>query len=420
MSGIPPLGIDRLWVEPSTIAMDMASLVRARGADVGEVCGDMMIDERSVSPPWEDPVTLAVNAVLGLLPDPKERERVKLLLVATESAPDQEKAMSTWVQRYAGLPDDCRNLEVKNACNGGSGALRLAMAWLAMEAGPGETAVVVCADIGRTHFHKPYEFVMGTGAVALLVSRDPDFLVIEPGLNGLYTHEVSDLIRPTSRVEAGHSETSLLSYMEAADMACARYAQAVERHGGPRLDTLPSLQAWFPHQVYHAPFGGITRRVHRTLMRRLAEWEPAAQAGDYARRVEPSLRFNRRMGGTYAGSVFISLLGVAVSEPGVGGRRVGVYSYGSGSTGEYYSGVFGPQAHQIAVAVDLDARLDGRLAGDVALYEDAEIRRTALIDLGDVDVPTDGLGGLFTSHYAGRGRLIFTGAQAHVRRYAWS
>ncbi|MBN9545302.1 MAG: hydroxymethylglutaryl-CoA synthase family protein [Alphaproteobacteria bacterium] len=416
----PSVGIERLWVEPSTIAMDMATLVRARGASVEEVCGDMMIDARSVVPPWEDPVTLAVNAVTGLLPDPDERQRIKLLLVASESAPDQEKSLSTWVQRYAGLPDDCRNLEVKNACNGGSGALRLAMNWLLAEAAPGEAAAVVCTDISRTHFHKPYEFVMGAGAMALLVSRDPAFFAFDSGLTGLYTHEVSDLIRPTSRVEAGHSETSLLSYMEAADMAFSRYVEAVAHHGGPQLETMEALSTWLPHQVYHAPFGGITRRAHRTLMRNLNGWRAAAQADDYARRVEPSLQFNRRMGGTYAGSVFISLLGLAASERGIGGRRTGVYSYGSGSTGEFYSGVFGREAHRIARAAGLDRRLSDRMAASVALYEEAETRRGTYVDLGDFDIPTDGLAGLFDSHYAGRNRLIFQGARAHVRRYAWS
>jgi 3-hydroxy-3-methylglutaryl CoA synthase len=416
----PSVGIDRLWVEPSTIVMDMATLVRARGASVDEVCGDMMIDARSVVPPWEDPVTLAVNAVIGLLPDPAARQRVKLLLVASESGPDQEKALSTWVQRHAGLPDDCRNLEIKNACNAGSGALRLAANWLLAEAAPGETAIVVCTDISRAHFHKPYEFVMGAGAVALLVSRNPAFFRLERGLTGLYTHEVSDLIRPTSRVEAGHSETSLLSYMEAASLAFARYGEAVIRHGGPRLDGLEGLQGWLPHQVYHAPFGGITRRAHRTLMRGLQGWRADGQVEDYTRRVVPSLCFNRRMGGTYAGSVFISLLGLAACEPQVGGRRAGVYSYGSGSTGEFYSGVFGGHAHPIARDTGLEARLGARMVADVALYEEAETSRSAYIDLGDFDIPTDGLAGLFDSHYVGRNRLIFTGARAHVRRYAWS
>jgi 3-hydroxy-3-methylglutaryl CoA synthase len=419
-SARPPVGIDRLWVDPSAIAIDMATLVRHRGADVEAVRGDMMIDARSVAPPWEDPVTLAVNAVRGLLPGEDERRKVKLLLVATESGPDQEKALSTWVQRHAGLPDDCRHMEVKNACNGGSGALRMAANWLLAEAAPGETAVVVCTDISRTHFHKPYEFVMGAGAVALLVTRDPAFFTLDEGMNGLYTYEVSDLIRPTSRVEAGHSETSLLSYMEAAGAAFSRYVEAVERRGGPRLETLDALRDWLPHQIYHAPFGGITRRAHRTLMRGLEGWRAEGQAEDYARRVEPSLRFNRRMGGTYAGSVFISLLGLAASQDRIGGRRAGVYSYGSGSTGEFYSGVFGPDAHRIARAAGLDGALDDRIEADVALYEEAETRRGDYVDLGDFDIPTDGLADLFERRYAGRGRLVFTGARAHVRSYAWT
>ncbi|MDC7683737.1 hydroxymethylglutaryl-CoA synthase [Asticcacaulis sp. BYS171W] len=417
---LPSVGIERLWVEPSTLAMDMATLVRDRGGSVDEVCGDMMITERSVVPPWEDPITLAVNAVLGLLPDPADRERIKLLLVASESAPDQEKALSTWVQRHSGLPDDCRNLEVKHACYGGSGALRLAAGWLMAEAAPDEMAVVICTDISRTHFHKPYEFVMGAGAIAMLISRNPAFFALDRGMSGLYTHEVSDLIRPTSRVEAGHSETSLLSYMDAVDIAFSRYAAAVERHGGPHIASVDDLRSWLPHQVYHAPFGGITRRAHRTLMRSLTGWSAGDQTADYARRVEPSLTFNRRMGGTYAASVFISLLGLAASGPAINGQRTGIYSYGSGSTGEFYSGVFGSDAHAIAQAADLDARLSARTAVDIALYEDAETRRSAYIDNGDFDIPTHGLAGLYDSHYVGRNRLVFTGARDHVRRYAWS
>jgi hypothetical protein len=60
------------------------------------------------------------------------------------------------------------------------------------------------------------------------------------------------------------------------------------------------------------------------------------------------------------------------------------------------------------------------MVADVALYEEAETSRSAYIDLGDFDIPTDGLASLFDSHYVGRNRLIFTGARAHVRRYAWS
>jgi len=419
MSSSSRFGIDRLCVYPCTMALDMRTLVAARNGNVAEVCDDMMIDERTVCPPWEDPITLAVNAGLALL-TPDERKSVKLLLVASESAPDQEKALSTWVQRYLGLGDDCRNLEVKHACYGGSGAMRLALSWLAADALPGETALVICTDQSRAHFWRPYEFVMGAGAAAVLLSENPRFLIIDHGLSGFYTHEVSDLIRPTSRVEAGHSETSLLSYMDAVDIAFDRYNDSLARQGRAPMATVEDLRAWLPFQIYHAPFGGITRRAHRAVMRTLNGWDASTQAADFAQRVEPSLIFNRRMGGTYAASIFISLLGLAASTEAVNGRRVGIYSYGSGSAGEFYSGVFGHDAQAIALSAHLHGRLDARQAASVQDYEEAEMARACFIDAGDFRIPTTGLRDLYARHYAGRKCLVFAGARDYVREYAWS
>lgn len=421
MTVVPPApGIDRIALHPGTMAIDMRTLVRARGGNEAQVVGEMMIDQRSVDPPWEDPVTLAVNAGRRVLRD-GERDRVKLLLVASESAPDQEKAISTWVQRYLELPDDCRNLEVKHACYGGSAALRLALAWLAADADDDALALVICTDQSRAHFGMPYEFVMGSGSVAMLLSRRPRFLTLDRGLSGLYTHEVSDLIRPTARVEAGHSETSLLSYIDAVDTTFARYVEAARRRAGVTLDSLESLRHWFPRQVYHAPFGGITRRAHRVVLRTFADWVPGSLDSDYAERVEPSLRFNRRMGGTYAGSIFVSLLGWAAARGSViAGERVGIYSYGSGSTGEFYSGVFGADAGPIAAEADVPALLDARLDATVAEYEAAEGARLAAIDDGELTVGLTGFRGLYADAYEGRRLLTYRGTRAHVRQYEWS
>ena len=417
---MPAIGVDRMALYPGTMALDMRTLVEARGGNVDEVCGAMMIDERSVNPPWEDPVTLAVNAGRRVLGD-AERSRVKLLLVASESAPDQEKAISTWVQRYLELPDDCRNLEVKHACYGGSGALRLAVSWLAAEAESDDLALVICTDQSRAHFGKPYEFVMGCGGVAMLLSRAPRFLEIDRRLSGLYAHEVSDLIRPTSRVEAGHSELSLLSYIDAVDIAFGRYAESVAKQRGVALKTLDDLRRWFPRQVYHAPFGGITRRAHRVVLRTLRDWQPTCLDADFAARIEPSLRFNRRMGGTYAGSIFISLLGWAAARgDSIAGERVGIYSYGSGSTGEFFSGVFGAGAGAGAAESAPHALLDARLALTVGEYEAAEQARLDVVDSGDFSVSLDGFRDHYARAYSGKGMLTFRGAREHVRQYEWS
>ncbi len=406
------VGIEKLWVDPATMSVDMRALVRARSGDVEEVCDRMMIHERSVNPPWEDPVTLAVNACDALLDD-EDRRAIKLLLVGTESGPDQEKSMSTWVQRWAGLGDDCMNLEIKHACYAGTGALRLACEWVKSQA-PGVKALVVTSDQSRQHFHRPYEFVMGAGAVAMVVSREPRFLQIEP-YSGLYTHEVSDLTRPTSRVEAGHSETSLLSYLDAVDITFERYLSAAPFDvTGSR-----SLQEKLPYQVYHAPFGGITMRAHRALWRTFEDFEPGACREDFARRVAPTLRYNQRMGGTYASSIFVSLVGCADAfGPEVSGRRVGIYSYGSGSTAQFFSGVFGEEAHAIARRNGLDTLLDRRFDGGVRGYEEAERERTAYIDVADWVTSRDGYDDLFADRYRGSARLVFAGVDDWERRYA--
>jgi hydroxymethylglutaryl-CoA synthase len=414
-----PIGIEKIRVNPGTMSMDMRALVTARGGDVREVCGEMMIDERSVNPPWEDPVTLAVNACRELLSD-EERDSVGLLLVGSESGPDQEKPLSSWIQRYAGLRDDCRNLEVKHACYAGSGALHLAAHWVQAQPA-GARALVVATDQSREHFGKPYEFVMGAGAVAMLVSREPRFLALELDLGGVYAHEVSDLTRPTSRVEAGHSETSLLSYLDAVDLTFERYRAQARARRGVELRTRPELRAWMPYQIYHAPFGGITRRAHRALLRSLDAYDAGAGAAEYEGLIAPTLRHNRRMGGTYAASVFISLLG-AVDAFGadVLGRRTGIYSYGSGSCAEFYGGVFGPDAVEVARAADVARLLEARRALDVSGYECAERARTNAIDEGDFEVELDGFGGWYERRYAGRGLLTFRGASDYERQYAWS
>ena len=413
----PSVGIDALSVWPSSMALDMRTLVEARDGNVREVVDQMMIDQRSVNPPWEDPVTMAVNAADGLLErsDDDVRDRIGLLLVASESAPDQEKALSTWVQRWLDLPDRCRNLEIKHACYGGTGAMQLASHWLLAQPDDAR-ALVITTDQSRQHFHRPYEFVMGAGACAMLLSKSPRFLDLDLGLSGIYTHEVSDLTRPTSRVEAGHSETSLLSYLDAVDITLQRYREAVATQAGQCIESVEALRTWAPQCLYHAPFGGITLRAHRAALRSLGQMDHKDILADFEARVEPSLRFNRRMGGTYGSSVFISLLGLvdALGERAQG-QRVSIYSYGSGSCAETYSGVLGPEAAAIARQANLGGLLDERRAISVREYEEAERERTAWVDNGDYRVSLDGHDGLLDSRY--QGRLIYRGSTDHVRQY---
>src|SRR5271157_313225 len=127
------VGIEKLNIYPGSCSLSIADLCRARDLDVERTLSELMISERAVNPPWEDAVTLGVNAAQPMLSQ-ADRDSIGLLLVGTESSVDQEKPVSSWVHHFLRLPDDCLNLEVKHACYAATGALELAKAWLASPA----------------------------------------------------------------------------------------------------------------------------------------------------------------------------------------------------------------------------------------------------------------------------------------------
>lgn len=408
-----PVGIDRARVYPSSLALGMRELCRARGADEAELREVMMIDERSVNPPWEDPVTMAVNAALPMLTD-EDRERIELVLVASESSVDQEKPLSSWVHRYLGLKSSCRNLELKHACYGATAGVRLAASMISAGAlRPGARALVISTDQSRTHFGKPWEYVMGCGAAALVVSEEPRLLELEPARFGVYAHEVSDLTRPTSRVETGNSETSLLSYLSALDGAMEDFLA----HEPEPVD----YDACFVKHIYHVPFGGMTLRAHRAALRHFGSSTKSEARASWERKTAPSLVHNRRMGGTYGASTFVALLGLLDSCPELrAGDRLSMFSYGSGSCAEFYAARLGSDPHAVAREAGLGALLDARRSITVREYEECERERTCWIDDGDYRVSNDGLGDLYERAYRGSGRLVFEGCEEHYRRYRWS
>lgn len=405
------LGIDRIGVWPTTLALDVGRLADARGRDRDEVRRAYLADERALSPPWEDPVTMAVNAARTAL-SPEDLARVELLLVASETSVDREKPLSTWVHRYLGLGSGCRNLELKHACYGATGGLALAMAWLASPLWRGGTVLVINTDNSLLCIGEPYEYVVGAGAAAVLVSRDPSMLTIETGLTGVYANEITDVMRPTSRIETGNGEASLYSYLEALAGAWAGYA---ERAGHPDVD------AHFAQNVFHMPFGGMAQRAHRSWLGMNGRYGRADVADHFARTTLPSLRYTRRLGGSYGASTFFGLLGILDTPDAVRpGERVGVFAFGAGSCAEFYSGIVGPEAHERASRVRVGQLFDQRMQLEVPEYEAVERARDASIGLRDHRPSTDGLRSWYERRYAGRDLLVLDSVQDWVRTYRWS
>ncbi len=406
------LGIEKLRVWPGTLALDFAELARERGLDPEHLRKELLVDERSLNPPWEDAVTMAVNAAAPLLTD-EDRERIEVLIVGTETAVDMEKPISSWVHRFLDLRPECRNYEIKHACYAGTAALQTALAWLASGLlSPGAKALVINSDQSLPGLGERHETVLGCGAAAILLSEQPDFLQIELGQNGVYATEISDVVRPTGRIEMGNNELSLFSYMEGVQGAYDAYEDKV----GP-----VDFESHFAANIYHAPFGGITFRAHKSLLSRDRAIGRDEAWEHYSRRTLPSLKHNRRIGSTYGATTFVAMLGLIDSRPDLQpGDRVGVYAYGSGSCAEFYTALVGPGAQRVAEEANLGALLERRRMVDVPTYEAAERERDGSVGACDFSPTLDAADGWYQARYSEERLLVLCGIEGYMREYGWS
>lgn len=412
MGRLKQIGIEKIRVFPTTLSLDLSVLAKERRYDVEHMHNDLRVYERGVNPPWEDPVTMAVNAARPMLSE-EDIASIGLLIVATETGLDQEKSLSSWVFRYLNLPSNCRHFEIKMACYSGTAALKMAAVWIASGAArPGQKALIITTDQSLVSIKRPWEYICGAGATALLVSDKPDFLEIELDNFGVYSHEVSDVIRPLPWVETGNSEHSLFAYMEA---LIGSYEDYLANCG--TID----FKHFFDYNIYHVPFSGISFRAHKQLMGFNGYYGKKEIIESFEQKTLPSLAYSQRIGGTYGGSIFVALLGLVSKAASIkSGDRVGIFSYGSGSCAEYYSGLIGESAKEIATTIHLDQMLNARYKLSVQEYERFDQIQETMRKSENFEPDLEIVPGLFGSYYEGKGLLIYKGTQGYYRRYEFS
>jgi 3-hydroxy-3-methylglutaryl CoA synthase len=406
-----PVGIDDLNVYGSTLAIDHALIGAARGHSEKDL---RLVDfnRRSVTPPYEDAVTLAVSAARPLV-DAAGRDAFELLIVATESGVDFGKPLSAYVHRHLRLGARCRNVELKHACYGGTAAIQLAVAWARAADAPGKKALVVMTDLARRHVGDPGELTAGSGAVAVTIGADPAVLEIEPR-GGYASREVYDVARPTATIEHADPVLSLAAYLDLIEEAWAGYRCAV--------GTTDPLDERFEYVLYHTPLVSLAREAHRLLLEADGvERSPAELHGSFERMVEPALRHARELSNIYSGSVYALLAGLLDGDAPLEPRtRIGICSYDSGSCAEIYGGVVMESARERIRRHGIASHLADRAPLDVSQYGRLVAETDAILVASDYEPRRDFVPGHFERSYARHERLVLERIENHRRHYAWS
>jgi hydroxymethylglutaryl-CoA synthase len=402
------LGIEKLTFYAGWFATDAIAIATSQGRPESYAADELMISRRAVIPAFEDPVTLATNAAERLL-SADDKRSIALLVVATESAVDFAKPISTWVHRFLGLAPRCRSFETKHACYGGTAALKMALCWLAAEADPESKALVICTDLTRPHLGDGLECVGGGCASAMLLGRRPDVLEIDPRRAGYWTQEIADTFRPTAKDEIVRGQDSLYAYLDALEGAYEDFEARVGKDA--------ELERFKKH-IYHAPFPGMTLHAHRALLERAGIFDRDAQRSSFDRKVLPGLAFARCVGTAYSASTFLSLM--SLLEHGddlASGDRISMFSYGSGCQGELYDAVIGPSARSLIKNQHLSQYLEARQMLSIDDYARTEDERLSSIGLADHRPDRGGLGDGYRKFYEGKGFLVLDEVREHRREY---
>ncbi|MBP2000178.1 polyketide biosynthesis 3-hydroxy-3-methylglutaryl-CoA synthase-like enzyme PksG [Paenibacillus shirakamiensis] len=416
-------GIEAMNVFGGSAYLNVLELATHRSLDTTRF-ENLLMKEKAVALPFEDPVTFGVNAAKPIMDSlsSEEKNKIELLITCTESGIDFGKSISTYIHHYLELNRNCRLFEIKQACYSGTAGLQTAINFVLSQASPGAKALVVATDISRfmtvdagetlTADWSFAEPSAGAGAVAVLVSNKPYVYQVDIGANGYYGYEVMDSCRPTPDSEAGDADLSLMSYLDCCEQTFLEYQKRVDH---------VDYKDTFQYLAFHTPFGGMVKGAHRSMMRRMVKAKPSEIEEDFERRVMPGLMYCQRVGNVMGATSLLSLASTIDQGDFSSPSRIGTFSYGSGCCSEFYSGLTAKEGQERQRSFEINEHLNSRYRLSLEEYESL-FDYTDLLKFGTRNSTIDPVifsQARLSKSKTGKSCLILEGIREYHREYRW-
>ncbi|MDR2067756.1 MAG: hydroxymethylglutaryl-CoA synthase [Holosporaceae bacterium] len=307
------VGIDSIAFSTSKYFLKLETLALHRREDYEKYYVGIGQKQMSVFPPNEDIVTIAVDAAQKAVAEIADKNDIDMLIFATESSFDLSKSAGIYVHHFLQLKENCRVFDIKQACYSATAALQLSKSYV-ME-NPSSRVLVVASDIVKYQPNTSGEPTQGGAAVAMIVSKDPRILTLEQ-YSGIHTTDVMDFWKPVYKNEAlFDSKLSVYNYLKSLNIALKRYFDA----SNSSISDLDCV-------CYHAPFGKMARKADQQTFRN--------------KFLENSLIYGSLIGNSCSASIYVCLLSLLDNTPeDLDEKRIGFFSYGSGSVAEFFSGI---------------------------------------------------------------------------------
>ncbi|MCC5889926.1 MAG: hydroxymethylglutaryl-CoA synthase [Alkalibacterium sp.] len=384
------IGIDKIGFYTPNVYVDMEKLAEVRGVDPAKYTIGIGQEKMAIAPLYHDSVSLAANAALSILDD-EDREKIDFVLFGSESGVDHSKSGAVWVHHLTGIQNEARCVELKHACYGATAGIKMAMGHVALN--PDKKVLVLGADIAKYGLNTGGEPTQGAGAVAMVISQNPRILSLDNDSAPL-TRNISDFWRPLhSDVPVVDGKFSNEAYLGMLKDVWKAYSKKTQRE-------LSDFEA----MCFHLPYTKMGKKAIQAITEEVDESETKRFMESY----HSSIFYNKQVGNVYTGSLYLSLLSLLEQAPEFKeDARIGLFSYGSGAVGEFFSGVLKPDYKKFLKKDAHESVLDDRRELSIEEYE--TILQQSLPKNGD-DIDID-------NEQVNVGKAYLSSIKGNVRNY---
>lgn len=311
---------------------------------------------------------------------------------------DKSKSVKSVLMQLFGDNANLEGVDTVNACYGGTNALFNSVNWVESSAWDGRDAIVVAGDIAL-YAKGNARPTGGAGAVAMLIGPDAP-VVMEPGLRGTYMQHAYDFYKPdlTSEYPYVDGHYSINCYTKALDAAYRDYCKRESKLANGNANGTDASKTpldRFDYLAFHAPTCKLVQKSYARLLYHdylanadapaFAEVAPELRDMDYGKsltdkvvektfmtltkkkfqeRVQPATQVATMCGNMYCASVWggVASLLSFVDPKALEGKRIGVFSYGSGLASSFMSFRVNGNVETIAKNLNIPSRLEARRA----------------------------------------------------------
>jgi hydroxymethylglutaryl-CoA synthase len=319
-------------------------------------------------------------------------------------------------------------VDTVNACYGGTNAVFNAVNWVESSGWDGRDAIVVAGDIAL-YAKGNARPTGGAGVVAMLIGPDAP-IIVEPGLRGSYMQHAYDFYKPdlTSEYPIVDGHFSVNCYTEAVDACYKAYNKreatlkkaTLNGHAngnGVHVEESQSTKTpldRFDYMTFHAPTCKLVTKSYARLLYNDYLADPSNPAfadvpselrdmayeksltdklvektfmglskKRFQERVQPSTEVPTMCGNMYCASVYSGIVSLIsnIDSSALQGKRIGVFSYGSGLASSLFSLKINGSTEAMRKALNLKERLATRKTVSPQVYDEVHILFATILKL---------------------------------------